>query len=76
LTILLKHGTTYELADEYEITRPVTPSVWVAAPEVGTPFCTWLFDAEGFNRVISSLSAGMQLSYSFYREKNKHWLPN
>lgn len=53
----------------------MTPSVWVAAPEVGTPFGTWLFDAEGLNRVISSLSAGMQLSYYFYREKTNIGCP-
>lgn len=61
--LIFKHGKTFELADEYDITLPETPRVWVAALEVGTPFGAWLFDAEGFNHVISSLSTGMQLSY-------------
>lgn len=57
----IKHGTTFELLDEYDITLPVTPPVWVAALEVGTPFGKLLCAAEGFVCVVSSLSTGMQL---------------
>lgn len=35
----IKQGTTFKLADEFDITLLVTPRDWLATLEVGAPFC-------------------------------------
>ena len=56
--------------DESDITLLVAPKVWVAAPEVGTPFAKWGCAAEVFILVLPSLPTSTKLgivrSYCLY----------